>query len=374
MKERNKEFFLKFEDNIDFIPINSDELLIRNETGKIIKIKEENIVRIIDNLRFSISKNSPKKIDDLLKNIDRKFSKKKYRKIVEFLVNKSIISKEGSKRNSDDYIKKEKISKKKMKLIEPQFNYFEIFTRDPQNQLLLSNAQICIITAGRIGAVLILILSEIGIENLTIINKTDSVDATERELLKMLDDTNPDIFIKEMTLNEIMMFNTEKKREIFSKITLFIVSDERFDIKFFKKINAYLYPLNKKYMFIWLEKAYGNIGPVVVPGETGCFECFLNWKVSNTSNAEDYSLYIDYLEKKEKFKYYYLNSSLYIIGSIAVNEVIKEIIGFRLHDTLYGKIMRYDTLSSKMDIMSVWKIPNCPICGQKGPIGGLSDM
>jgi len=388
MKKKFKgKYFLKFKDDIDFIPLSSNELLIRDETGKIIKIKEEGIISIINKLKSTLLKRDYNTINELIKDLEGEFSKEEYRKITEFLISKRIILKIPPKKFLWIYENK-KISESKMKLIKPQLNFFDAFTGKIQNQLLLDSSHVCIVNSGRIGSILALILTELGIGNLTIIDNFNltSMDKIFTEtnksiakikkstLSKRLNNITPEVNIKEMNINDITQLDAEKSYKLFSNIDFFVVSDEYFNVKFFRDINKYLYPINKKYMFVWLEKAYANIGPIILPKKTGCFECFLNWKISNVSNAEDYSCYINYMERNKKIHHSYLNSMLYIIAGIAANEVLKEITDFGGRNTLYNKIIRYDTISSKMDMIPFWKIPKCPICSKKVEIQKISNI
>ena len=49
------------------------------------------------------------------------------------------------------------------------------------------------------------------------------------------------------------------------------------------------------------------------------------------------------------------------MGSLQATEVLKEILG--LGDTLAGRLMLYDGLSSQIRIVKVKRRPDCPACG-----------
>ncbi len=54
-----------------------------------------------------------------------------------------------------------------------------------------------------------------------------------------------------------------------------------------------------------------------------------------------------------------------IMGSLQATEVLKEILG--LGDTLAGRLMLYDGLSSQIRIVKVKRRPDCPSCGSAHP-------
>ncbi|MFO7481062.1 HesA/MoeB/ThiF family protein, partial [Oceanibaculum nanhaiense] len=50
-----------------------------------------------------------------------------------------------------------------------------------------------------------------------------------------------------------------------------------------------------------------------------------------------------------------------VIGTLQATEILKEILG--LGDSLAGRLMLYDALSSRVQTVKIAKDPDCPLCG-----------
>jgi molybdopterin-synthase adenylyltransferase len=105
----------------------------------------------------------------------------------------------------------------------------------------------------------------------------------------------------------------------------------------------------------------GYAGPLVLPGQTACFECFWQRQNSNLSGGE-WDRGSEYAAFQGQVVDGFHHSMAAILGHVAAFELFRfystRIPGFRS-----GTVLEIDLLGSAFTSRRLLKIPRCPVCG-----------
>lgn len=119
---------------------------------------------------------------------------------------------------------------------------------------------------------------------------------------------------------------------------------------------------NKRTFYpIILDRLVGYIGPMVVPGETACYECLRRRENSNMYNFEDKRA-----TEAEAFHHQSVNGFLPPMASILADIAIVDLIRF-WSDSLVlmpkvGNMMEIRLMVPEIKNHKVLKLPRCPVC------------
>jgi thiazole/oxazole-forming peptide maturase SagC family component len=119
-----------------------------------------------------------------------------------------------------------------------------------------------------------------------------------------------------------------------------------------------------------LQDFKGYVGPLVVPGETACFECLLsrqnsimpNYHVKRTTECSA-------PEGQRVVGFHPAMSS--ILGDIAVMELVK-FFTKTLQSWNVGALIEVNLLKTEMKSRKVLKIPRCPVCSEMNKISRVT--
>lgn len=97
----------------------------------------------------------------------------------------------------------------------------------------------------------------------------------------------------------------------------------------------------------------GMVGPIIVPGKTACFNCFLDYQKRN-----------DPLEGMEKIKDVEQTGSLGPIAGAVANMHVMEIFKFLIGkgDVNFNKFLEIDFMTSNFEWRGYSKVPGCKTC------------
>lgn len=124
--------------------------------------------------------------------------------------------------------------------------------------------------------------------------------------------------------------------------------------------NTYCIEHNLRFFPIVLSNMIGQIGPLVIPHETACYECTLARQHSHLNNPDQRKAVDDMaLESQSVIGFHPSMAS--ILGNIAAMELTKfysQIIPL----WNVGKLIEVNLLSTRMTPRKVLKLPRCPVC------------
>jgi thiazole/oxazole-forming peptide maturase SagC family component len=125
------------------------------------------------------------------------------------------------------------------------------------------------------------------------------------------------------------------------------------------KWNSLCVSNNRKMIPLVLDRMVGYVGPLIVPGETACYECL---RARENSNMDDYSLKrrtenVSFECQKIRGRHPAMAS---IIGNMAAMELTSFYSGIK--QVKVGYMVEIKMLEPDMQMRKVLKLPRCPVC------------
>ena len=222
-------------------------------------------------------------------------------------------------------------------------------------QLKLLNAKVAVIGAGGIGAPALMYLAAAGVGHLgiidddvvslsnlqrQIIHKTQAVGQLKTQSAQnAIADINPDV---KVTLHDIRL-NEGNAAELLEPYDIIVDGCDNFDTRFL--VNDIAHTQGKTLISSAVGPFDGQLSTFKPGGP--CYRCFVSDAPAGGGGtcADDGVL----------------GALTGIMGSLAAMEVIKEITG--AGDSLAGKILIYDALSTRFRTVKLAPDPKCPCCG-----------
>jgi len=124
--------------------------------------------------------------------------------------------------------------------------------------------------------------------------------------------------------------------------------------------NSFCVHQNLRFFPILLSNMIGQIGPLVIPQETACFECVVARQNSHLSNPNARQA-VDEVASETQTVVGFHPSMASILGNIAAMELTK-FYGQAMPMWNVGKLIEVNLLSTRMTPRKVLKLPRCPVC------------
>jgi len=128
----------------------------------------------------------------------------------------------------------------------------------------------------------------------------------------------------------------------------------------FQEWNQFCVKNQLHFLPVSLRDEIGFVGPLVIPGETACFECLIARKNSHMPNRLHAKAIDDHASSGQDVIGFH-PSMTSILGDIAAMELNKFYSG-RIPGWKVGTLIEVNLLTSRMIPRKVLKIPRCPIC------------
>lgn len=119
------------------------------------------------------------------------------------------------------------------------------------------------------------------------------------------------------------------------------------------EIHDHLFP-------VWLEDMVGYVGPLIIPGESACFECTRGRMNSHAADPKSQDL-INQAEDSGGSPVGFHPAMVSILGSVAAFELMK----FYSHlfsNSVLGRMIEVSLLGPRLQSRKVFKLPRCPVC------------
>jgi len=101
-----------------------------------------------------------------------------------------------------------------------------------------------------------------------------------------------------------------------------------------------------------------EVGPLVVPHETACFNCF---EMRKASNAESYGAFLAVRERLTERGAGLGALNITLGYEVLALEVVKSLSGFSPPST-YASVWSFDPVTLRSQLHPVLKVPRCPVC------------
>lgn len=149
------------------------------------------------------------------------------------------------------------------------------------------------------------------------------------------------------------------------KINIVIYIDEKFNIKDIRKINEICINNNIAFLPLEIYDDFFEMGPLVLPHETACFECY--WSRLQIPKEIKENFYFNNFSSKLNREI----SPLRIINrEVALNFLSYECLSFLdnsfgIAKTIGNKLL-FNPFKGKIIMSSVVEVPNCIVCNTRG--------
>jgi bacteriocin biosynthesis cyclodehydratase domain-containing protein len=124
--------------------------------------------------------------------------------------------------------------------------------------------------------------------------------------------------------------------------------------------NRFCVKENRNFLPVVLQDLIGYVGPLVVPGETACYECLQARQNSHLENYKTRRL-ADYASCDGQRVVGFHPSMASILGDIAAFELTR-FYSEALPSRKVGELIEVNLLAKGMTVRKVLKVPRCPIC------------
>jgi thiazole/oxazole-forming peptide maturase SagC family component len=139
-----------------------------------------------------------------------------------------------------------------------------------------------------------------------------------------------------------------------------IVTSDFGGLSSFREWNQFAVTNNIPFLPIFLRDEIGYVGPLVIPGDTACFECFLAREKSHKSHHFDSTAIDDQAFSGQNVVGFHPSMGS-ILGDIATMELTK-FFGGKIPGWNVGTLLEVNLLSSRMVPRKILKVPRCPAC------------
>jgi molybdopterin/thiamine biosynthesis adenylyltransferase len=261
-----------------------------------------------------------------------------------------------------------------------QLAFFSMFANSGKTkyhfQQSLKNSTITLVGLGGGGSNILISLASMGIGKIIAVEfdrvelknlnrqilytENDVGELKTRVAAKRIKEINP--FVK-FEIMKLRVDSLSKARQITQNTDFVICTADGPIYKLYKIVNKACVEAKVPWISFGTVETTGIVGPLVVPGTTGCYECMINEKLQENP---DYLKNIDYImEREEELEAKYTYPSLIPIFSICsglvVLEVVKHLTQFA-SPYLYNKVYVTDFAAMDTHFDSFNRISNCTVC------------
>lgn len=169
-----------------------------------------------------------------------------------------------------------------------------------------------------------------------------------------------DIAKRALSENGILVSTEKIPDDVTNDCILTLICCDTDDIELSRESNKVAISEGRKISFFRLTESTALMGPLVVPGQSACFECAHQRYVGNLKFADEYLAYAtQHLQNNPQQSLPpYMEGMLEFL---VVHHVMS--ISYGLFDiTAPGYIYRFDLSRLKAEAMPVLKLPRCPVC------------
>ena len=164
----------------------------------------------------------------------------------------------------------------------------------------------------------------------------------------------------EFTNHPIVDFKVWEDKLKPESIDCLVATSDLGAIQFMRRWNDFCIEHDRAFLPIVLRDLMGYVGPLVIPHETACYECFLTRKRANMEEIEIANSWENIAPDGNKVVGYH-PAMASILAEIAVMELVKFYAGFSAIFNV-GKLIKLNMLSTQLEIHKVLKVPRCKVC------------
>ncbi len=220
----------------------------------------------------------------------------------------------------------------------------------------------------RVGSQLVLELAKSGIKNLvlcddSLIDGTDKIPVFSGQEGISKAEAMKNYLVKSKYNIDVKVVPEQLGH--LENIDILIYSEDIPTSEELRKINKYCIDNNISWINLKIGELKFQVGPLVVPNETACYECATNRINGNLNYYEEEKAYENYKNlEKENVKVFMNDMFINIAVNITVWEVVKYLT--KIYSAVStGRIIFFDGLSMELSTSNILKMPKCPACSKR---------
>ena len=219
----------------------------------------------------------------------------------------------------------------------------------------MNNYKILIIGVNYISKQMVMSLSESGFNNFELID-----DPLMRNIrLYENDNLNKTLWPKE--LKSPILKKDWKNNEVYDNVDCIVATSDFGITPAISEWNEYCVKNKLKYLPIVLDRLIGYIGPLIVPGETACYECLRQRENSNMPDFVSQRASEPVAFDRQSINGF-LPSMPSIIGNMGTLELTRFYSGIYQLNCNVGTLIEIRLLVPELITRKVLKLPRCPVC------------
>ncbi|MGI9273924.1 MAG: TOMM precursor leader peptide-binding protein [Endozoicomonas sp.] len=190
----------------------------------------------------------------------------------------------------------------------------------------------------------------------------DSIHSNRAEALKnCIGKTSPwcDISYEPLQLNDNEAFLPTRK-ENWDLVIVTLASEAQY---FLKEVSAYIQQQGFRTLYGTIDGLESWLGPVVVPGETACWNCLRLRRLGAAANPElSHALENSVLENRQTHRGRSMLSPMAAVnGQQLAMEALKLLLDYTASD-LYSQVSVHNLITNKADSHGIIPVPGCDVC------------
>jgi len=162
--------------------------------------------------------------------------------------------------------------------------------------------------------------------------------------------------------------NLEQLDTLIESSDFVIVASNYNDHYLFSKVNEICCGNNKRWLRVVVDGYKSEVGPIVIPNDTCCYECMRTRNKQNMSEDEYVFDNLDQMQSKKRQPAEY--NSMYplysIVSGISSAEIIKYYAGMKCN--LLNQVIMIDCVDFRTQIDYIYKVYSCAVCGREDTI------
>ncbi len=153
-------------------------------------------------------------------------------------------------------------------------------------------------------------------------------------------------------------------------IDLLVCTSDFGGMQMMRDFNSFCVENNILFLPIILQDFKGYIGPLVMPGETACFECLLSRQNSILTDFEvKRTIELSAHQGQDVIGFHPAMSS--VLGNIAAMEIVK-FFTKALQTWNLGYLIEVNLLKTETKTRKILKIPRCPVCSEMNHLSKIT--
>ena len=354
-------------ENYQSVMMSIDSMQLRNQEN-IMLLKGKTVTQLLPDLLPLLD--GKHTINEIIKELEP-CSKEIIEKTIQLLSEHFVIEDGDATENST-------ISKENLEKYSDMINFLSLFSEraipagERVNKYDLFESlqnKICVVYGlGRVGSQLALALVESGIGNIifcddNIVDEKNNISmfngaegkSRAEAMKKYFEENHFDINAKILS----------EELDQIENVDMLIYSEDVATVEDLCRINKYCVSNNIPWINIKMGELKFQIGPLVVPNETACYECTLNRLNGNLNHYEEEIVYENFKTfEKENINIFMSDIFIKIAINITVWEVVKYLT--RIYSAIStGRVIFFDGLSLELTTSNILKMPKCPICSKR---------